>query len=241
MSISTKYGRTYHYDFSPGTTSDDRINRNWREEVQKFKTILHTEKLDGENTCLSELGVFARSHAAPTLHPWADHLKIKQSIMKHDLKDNNLEIFGENLYAIHSIIYPKLEHHFYVFGVRVLDKWLSWEETKWYASMFDLPVVPELLIQDTTNPELIKQTVLELAGQPSTFGSQQNNTNPLKDCTREGVVSRNIEEYSVDTFAENVFKYVRKDHVQTDVHWSKNITRAVLKYEWETKNIAKKI
>jgi len=128
-----------------------------------------------------------------------------------------------------------------VFGVRVLDKWLSWEETKWYASMFDLPVVPELLIQDTTNPELIKQTVLELAGQPSTFGSQQNNTNPLKDCTREGVVSRNIEEYSVDTFAENVFKYVRKDHVQTDVHWSKNITRAVLKYEWETKNIAKKI
>ena len=28
MSISRKYGRTYHYDFSPGTTSDDRINRN---------------------------------------------------------------------------------------------------------------------------------------------------------------------------------------------------------------------
>ncbi|MDE6163019.1 MAG: 2'-5' RNA ligase, partial [Bacteroides sp.] len=23
---SKKYGRTYHYPFSPGTTSDDRIN-----------------------------------------------------------------------------------------------------------------------------------------------------------------------------------------------------------------------
>lgn len=32
MAISQKYGRTYHYPFSPDTTSDDRIynqiNRN---------------------------------------------------------------------------------------------------------------------------------------------------------------------------------------------------------------------
>jgi hypothetical protein len=76
MSISDKYGRTYHYDFSLGTTSDDRINRDWSNQVKKFDSIVHTEKLDGENTCLSPLGVFARSHAAPTLHPWADHLKI---------------------------------------------------------------------------------------------------------------------------------------------------------------------
>lgn len=232
MSISQKYGRTFHYDFSPGTTSDDRINRNWPQEIQKFKTALHTEKLDGENTCLSELGVFARSHAAPTLHPWADHLKIKQSMMVSDLKENNLEIFGENLYAIHSIIYPKLEEHFYVFGIRVLDKWLSWEETKWYASFFDLPVVPELGTQETTDPEAIKQRVLELSMQPSVFGSLQNNTDPLRECTREGLVTRNIEEYSVDKFAENLFKFVRKDHVQTDVHWSKSITRARLIHEY---------
>jgi len=233
MSISRKYGRTGHYDFSLGTTSDDRINRNWREEAKVFKTILHTEKMDGENTCLSGLGVFARSHAAPTLHPWADHLKVKQSMMIHDLKENNLEIFGENLYAVHSIIYPRLEQHFYVFGVRVLDKWLSWEETKWYASMFDLPVVPELGIQGTSDTDLIKQTVLDLASQPSVFGSIQNNTNPPMNCTREGIVSRNTEEYAVNAFAKNVFKYVRANHVQTDVHWSKQITRAMLKHELE--------
>ncbi len=236
MSISTKYGRTYHFDFSPGTTSDDRINRNWREEIQKFDSLLHTEKLDGENTCLSALGVFARSHAAPTLHPWADHLKIRQSMIVNDLKENNLEIFGENLYAIHSIIYPKLEHHFYVFGIRVLDKWLSWEETKWYATFFDFPVAPELGIQKTNDPELIKQTVLKLSHEPSVFGSQQNNTDPLRDCTREGIVSRNIEEYDVDKFAENVYKFVRKDHVQTDIHWSKTIKRAMLKHELDAKN-----
>lgn len=236
MSISKKYGRTYHYDFSPGTTSDDRINREWRNQIQLIDEVVHTEKMDGENTCLSQYGVFARSHAAPTIHPWANHLKIKQSVLYTDLKENNLEIFGENLYAIHSIIYPKLEDHFYVFGIRVHDMWLSWEETKWYAEFFDLSIVPELSFQDTKDTELIKQKVLELSNQPSVFGSKQNNTNPLIDCTREGLVTRNINEYSVDNFAENVFKYVRKDHVQTDVHWSKNITRAELLHELEAKN-----
>jgi hypothetical protein len=232
MSISRKYGRTFHFDFSPGTTSDDRINSKWRTEIKQFEKVVHTEKLDGENTCLSELGVFARSHAEPTRHAWSNHLKEKQSLIVNDLKSMNLEIFGENVYAIHSIIYPKLDAHFYVFGVRILDKWLSWEETKWYAEMFDFPVAPELGFQLTTDPELIKQEVLRLSNEESVFGSLQNNSNPLRPCTREGLVTRNIEEYDVDSFAKNVFKFVRKDHVQTDVHWSKTITRARLVHEY---------
>ena len=47
--ISEKYGRTYHYPFSPGTTSDDRINHTYWEDIQRIKTLVHTEKLDGEN------------------------------------------------------------------------------------------------------------------------------------------------------------------------------------------------
>jgi hypothetical protein len=229
VSISRKYGRTFHYDFSPGTTSDDRINRNWPDDVKLFNTIIHTEKLDGENTCLSPLGVFARSHAAPTIHPWSEHLKIRHAMMVNDLKENNIEIFGENLYAIHSIIYPRLEHHFYVFGVRIDDVWLSWEETKWYASFFDLPVVPELGIQGTSDTDAIKAKVLELAKEQSVFGSYQRDMSSY--ATREGIVSRNIEAYSVDDFAKNVFKYVRANHVQTDVHWTKTIERAKLVHE----------
>ena len=68
--ISEKYGRTYHYPFSPGTTSDDRINHTYWEDIQRIGTLVHTEKLDGENNCLSQWGVFARSHAAPTTSPW---------------------------------------------------------------------------------------------------------------------------------------------------------------------------
>ena len=64
--LSEKYGRTFHYPFSPGTTSDDRINHTYWEDIQQIETLIHTEKLDGENNCLSRYGVFARSHAAPT-------------------------------------------------------------------------------------------------------------------------------------------------------------------------------
>lgn len=231
MSVSRKYGRSFHFDFSPGTTSDDRINKLWREDVSKFKNILHTEKLDGENTCLSQLGVFARSHAAPTSHPWADHLKERHGLMVNDLKSMNLEIFGENLYAIHSIIYPNIESHFYVFGARILDMWLSWEEVKWYAGFFDLPTVPELLIQPTDNVDLIQKTVLDFAEQPSVFGSFQNGTDPLQSCTTEGVVSRNLDEYPVDALSTNLMKYVRAGHVNTTEHWSRSIKRAPLKSE----------
>jgi hypothetical protein len=231
MSISTKYGRTYHYDFSPGTTSDDRINRKWREDIQQFDTCVHTEKMDGENTCLSQHGVFARSHATPTDHSWADYLKIKQSQMVSDLKGMNMDIFGENLYAIHSIIYPRLEDHFYVFGVRVLDKWLSWEETKWYADLFDFKTVPALFTSTTVDTDLIEEDVLELSKEESVFGSLQNGTTPPLICTREGIVTRNIEEYGVEDFAKNVFKYVRANHVNTTTHWSNKIVRAKLSWE----------
>lgn len=224
---SRKYGRTYHYPFSPGTTSDDRINNVYWNHVSDIKTIVHTEKLDGENTCIKKLGVFARSHAAPTLHKWADYLKIKWSVIRHDIGD--LEIFGENLYAIHSIKYTKLEDHFYVFGVRLHDKWLSWEETKFYAGLLDFKTVPELLVVNPSDKPTYESQVLGLVNNPSTFGSIDNVSK--NTCKMEGVVSRNAEEYGVGEFKMNVFKYVRKDHVQTDEHWSRKPKRATLVHE----------
>ena len=47
----------------------------------------------------------------------------------------------------------------------------------------------------------------------------------------EGIVTRNLEAYKVADFKQNVFKYVRKDHVKTDQHWSKKWKRAPLKWE----------
>lgn len=224
---SRKYGRTFHYPFSPGTTSDDRINHDYWSDMQSVEQVVHTEKLDGENTCLNQYGVFARSHAAPTRHPWANYLKERWHMIKHDLGD--LEIFGENIYAIHSIKYLEIEHHFYVFAVRHLDKWLSWEEVRFYAAMLDFPTVPELKIQEPNDQVILERTVLDLVKQPSIFKSLDVHTD--KECTMEGIVSRNVNEYLVKDFKENVFKYVRKNHVKTDAHWTRNWKRAPLKWE----------
>lgn len=228
MSLSRKYGRTFHYPFSPGTTSDDRINADYWSQVQALPGLLHTEKLDGENTCLNQYGVFARSHAAPTRHPWAGYLHRFWESIKNDLGD--LEIFGENLYAIHSIQYPQLEQHFFVFAIRYLEQWLSWEEVVFYAGLLDLPTVPVLATIDAFNDQATFETTVQtIAQQESTFQSVEAATQ--QTCSMEGIVSRNPEAFAVADFKQNVFKYVRKDHVQTDEHWTRRWKRAPLKWE----------
>jgi hypothetical protein len=242
MNISRKYGRTYHYPFSPGTTSDDRINPTYWQDIQQIKTLIHTEKLDGENNCMSRYGVFARSHATPTESAWSKKIRNRWQQIKNDLGD--LEIFGENLYAVHSIEYQHINSHFYVFGIRENNRWLSWEETKSYAKMLDFETVPELKIIDMEHNNVVKvlnlddvrinekafqNDILQLVAQPSTFGSVDIHTQ--QPCTMEGIVSRNIEEYLVDDFQKNVFKFVRKGHVKTDEHWTRNWKRAKLNFE----------
>ncbi len=225
MAISQKYGRTYHYPFSPGTTSDDRIAHDYWEHLQRIPNLIHTEKLDGENNCLSKLGVFARSHAAPTTSPWTESLRRFWQLVKHGLGD--LEIFGENLYAIHSIEYRKLENHFYVFGIREHNQWLSWEETQFYATMLDLPTVPIVRTEMISNEkQLFEAGMLMLVNGPGAFDPYD--VYDQRAATMEGIVSRNANSYAVNAFAQNVFKYVRKGHVKTDAHWVRNWKRASL-------------
>ncbi len=227
MSLSRKYGRTFHYPFSPGTTSDDRINAHYWDQMAPIKNLVHTEKLDGENTCLNQYGVFARSHAAPTRHPWAGYLKQRWESIRRDLGD--LEFFGENLYAIHSIRYLQLEQHFFVFGVRQLDQWLSWEEVQFYAALLDFPTVPTLAEVKPQAQAPFETEILNLVTQGSSFQSVDVATG--EPCSMEGIVSRNTAAYAVSDFKQNVFKYVRKDHVKTDEHWTRNWKRAPLKWE----------
>jgi hypothetical protein len=225
---SQKYGRTYHYPFSPGTTSDDRINYDYWNDLQQIKTLVHTEKLDGENNCLNQYGVFARSHATPTTSPWTATLREFWQRIRSELGE--LEIFLENLYAVHSIQYQNLDHHFYVFALREGEQWLSWEEVKFYANLLDLPTVPEIEIEPTpANKEVFEKKVQGVVSTAGAFDPIDVKTG--KPCTMEGIVSRNAEGFATDAFAHNVFKWVRKAHVKTDEHWTRNWKRASLKGE----------
>ncbi len=216
---SRKYSRTYHFPFSPGTTSDDRILKDWEGLLQR--PIIMTEKLDGENNCIKKEGVYARSHAAPTRNPWAKNAWAIWERVKDSLGD--FEIFGENLYGVHSIEYTHLKAYFYIFAIREGDRWLSWDDVCFYAEVLDLPTVP-VFKQGLFSKSNIITAIEEGMEAGSALGGE---------C--EGFVFRNAADFAVDDFKYNVLKYVRANHVKTDEHWTRNWHRAKLWFEQSPK------
>ena len=257
MNESRKYCRSLHAQISLGTTSDDRFMPNgYVKSFAEKDDLILTEKLDGQNNCFSKKGVFARSHTAPTQHPWDKPMRERWELIKNDL--NDLEIFGENMYGIHSIAYSKLESFFYVFAVRENDRWLSWEEVKFYAGLLDFPVVPEIpvtkklkdFLGDSKDENMILEKWLKsnlgLSWEESVeaeglLGGYDPVTG--NSCS-EGFVIRNKDGYATNNGDlpveknefDNLFKLVRASHVQTDVHWTKTWKPTKLvdyrKYKW---------
>jgi len=214
--MKTKYPRTYHFKFSPGAKNDDRINNDFSNLLGKDIAIL--EKLDGSNTAFSNVAVFGRSHVEPTKNSWDVKMWELHSRIKSDIEDE-MFIFGENMYGVHSIEYSELTSYFYIFGIRYKNTWLSWDDVEEYSYLLDIPTVPVLFKGMTTVDKVLEKLVTDLASQPSALGG-----------LREGVVVRLRNSFQDEDFSNSLLKYVRKDHINTDIHWSKNYKKAVLKY-----------
>ena len=214
-----KYPRTYHLPFSPGATKDDKkLQGDWF-DFYRGKKIVFTEKLDGENTCLCQSGVFARSHSAETRSPWSINLWGQDGLywrIKNSIGDNE-EIFGENLYGEHSIIYDKLLNYFHIFAANDGERWYSWDEIVEMAFILDVPHVPELYTCEAESEKQIEEIIEDLMKQPSTYGKE-----------KEGIVMRITDSFAIDYFPHYVCKYVRPNHVQTDEHWTRNWKKAKL-------------
>ena len=136
------------------------------------------------------------------------------------------------MYGIHSIEYSNLDSHLYVFGIRdtVRDIWLSWDEVEFYAKMLDLPTVPVLFKSDenfSCEESFIYNKVLDLVSKSSML------SNDAKFVTSKRRSSnKNKKEFPNDMFFNSMFKWVRKGHVTTDEHWSRNWSRAKLSHEF---------
>lgn len=222
-----KYPRTYHLPFSPGATSDDKKipwDFDWFGQMFAGKEVVISEKLDGENSCFTHFDVYSRSHGAPTRSPWSRNLWANDGLL-WKIKDfiaEDEQVFGENLFGIHSIEYDKLPAYFFIFAIKNDDRWYSWDEIEEYAKMIDVPTVPVIFRGILKDAQQLENICNQVISNPSHFGK-----------TAEGCVIRIADSFPVYdegqfAFPQNVAKFVRPNHVQTDTHWTNNWKKANL-------------
>ena len=225
----SKYNRTFHLPYSPGTTNDDRISNSV--DSLLGKEIVITEKLDGENTgmtgylsvsetgeTISDGGVYARSHAAYTTSLWSREVRLLHKMKVEGMLSDGEFLFGENLEGIHSIEYSNLDSYFYIFGLRDNNIWVDWNKVEEYSYLLDIPTVPILFKGIVNSEKELKDLVEKLVSKESKLGGDI-----------EGVVVRNAGIFHNDHFSSNVLKWVRGNHVKTDEHWTRNCKKSKLK------------
>jgi hypothetical protein len=211
----SKYNRTYHLPFSKGATSDDRVAESTTGLLGR--EIVITEKLDGENTGMERGGVYARSHAEYTCSPWSKEVRQLHTVKVGPYIEEGLMLFGENMEGVHSIEYDCLESYFYLFGARKDGVWSSWKEVEEYSYLLDIPTVP-VLFKGVVNTEVeLEELVNTLISRGSRLGG-----------VIEGVVVRVEDSFYDDDFPTSLQKWVRRDHVTTDEHWTRNWRKANL-------------
>lgn len=193
-----KYPRTYHFPWSLGSTSDDKFMENT--SSFRGRTVVNTEKMDGENTNMYPDKLHARSIDSRH-HDSRNWVKGLWGQIKNDIPEG-WRICGENLYALHSLAYDSLDTYFMVYSVwNEHNMCLSWEDTTKICDMLGLQTVP----------------VISIGTFDETYLKDLANTMDLKKA--EGYVTRNIESYHYDDFSKNVGKFVRPKHVTSDEHW----------------------
>jgi hypothetical protein len=216
-----KYPRTYHLPWSLGSTNDDKFLESTKAFVGK--TIVITEKMDGENTNMYPNRIHARSMDSLD-HPSRHWVKGEWGRIKNEIP-NEWRICGENLYALHSLYYGNdpitlnigtsaapiykdfpggnaLDSYFLVYSIwDEFNNCLSWKNTVDISKSLNLITVPviDIIVYDE---EYLK-----------------NLADKLDTERKEGYVIRNIEEFNFNDFTDNVAKWVRPKYVTTDQHW----------------------
>lgn len=202
MNQRFKYGRTFHLDFSDGIQNDDKIISNLDNFINK--DVVATLKYDGEQTSLYSDGyMHARSIDSKSNYT-RDIAKKIHSLILQDIPEG-FRLCCENLYAKHSIYYPDdyLEGYLYLLSVWDDKNYaLSWDDTKIYAQLLDLP------------------TPKELYRGPFDYNKIKNLVKDLDASIEEGFVVRLTNKIHYNDFSNSFIKYVRKGHVQNNSkHW----------------------
>lgn len=232
-----KYPSTPYLPFSPqwlrpktieerirkGDWSPDWYDKKFLENVDSFlgAPLVVTIKMDGSNVQLTKEHVAARNGTVAS-HKSFDYLKALHAQNYSHRIPEELQVFGEWLYAKHSIHYTdnlSLENYLQIFGVYNSKErmWGSWDDVVKMAWILDVPTVP-----------LIKKVKYEKEWQ---FTQEISNiAQGVIKQGHEGIVIRIDYPFHYGQFSTHVAKYVRENHVQTDEHWSQmSIVRNLVK------------
>ena len=198
-----KYPRTSHHPLSLHKTEDDKIAFDFAKHILEETNgeIIITIKMDGENFTGYHDYCHARSldSANHESRNWAKSFhfnKIAFNLPK------TMRYCAENLYAAHAIKYDNLES--YLLGFQIWDKLecLSWDDTKLWFELLNLPSVKEVY-RGPYDEVHINHVFKEM----------------IKD-GHEGIVIRSSESFQYQDFNKRVSKLVRPDfHAGGGQHW----------------------
>lgn len=197
-----KYGRTPHLHWSTGT-KDDKILRNDSHLIGK--RVVASIKMDGECTGLYSDYVHARSIESSS-HPSQSWVRKFQGEIGY-LLDDDMRVYGENLYARHTIGYENLKSYFYGFSFWKGDWCYGWDVT---VSLFELlGIVPVEVFYDGIYD---KEKIHKLF--------EENHSH------EEGYVVRCYDGFKKDEFANSIAKYVKPEFKQSvndaNKHWKQS-------------------
>lgn len=193
-----KAPRTLHLPWSEGRSEDDKVMHSL--ESFEGREVVVTIKMDGESTTMYSDYLHARSIDGRH-HPSRDYVKNLHASIAWRIPED-MRIVGENCFAKHSIGYDSLPSYFLGFHVWRGMTCLSHDDTMAELDRLGLCSV-DVIWRGTFDESVIRQLCAE-----------------LDPATQEGLVVRLADEFSYGDFRRSVAKYVRKDHVQTNDHWS---------------------
>ncbi|TWT92437.1 RNA ligase family protein [Stieleria varia] len=218
-----KYPRTPHLFGSRGTADDRHLGQRESDGFLSDDSLIVEEKIDGTNVGIhfadGQLLLQCRGHLITEgMHPQYDLLKqwtlVKRGVLEERLGEQFI-LYGEWMYAKHSIYYRELPHYFFEFDI--YDK---------NAGLF-LTLTDRLQRLDGSGIETVpivhrgqvKRSDLDSLIGPSAFGARFDN--PMtgsQDNLMEGIYLRTENADRVTGRA----KYVRPEFVEKikqSTHW----------------------
>ena len=219
-----KYPRTPHLFGSKGTDDDKHLSEAESNRFIADDSLIAEEKIDGTNVGIhfsdeGELVLQCRGHLITEgMHPQYDLFKqwatVKRYVLEQRL-ENRFLLFGEWMYARHSVHYRQLTHYFFEFDIydKEIGAFLDLERRLDLLAGAGIETVPFL------RHGALKRSELEALIGPSKFDSQfENPLTHRTDNLMEGLYLRT----EADGVVTGRAKFVRSEFVEKikqSTHW----------------------